>query len=256
MSTVNNLLNKGMILHGIGRGVFNTVSNKVLEVATGQTMKMDITATTEDVYGGDSMFPILTFISKKDGTIEIDAAEFSLAQLGIAQGTTVTTTGNKKSYHVFVTKNSTKLIDGATLTGVNVFAMIAPDGSNVVPATAADASRISVTADGTIAFGANASAQDGEYSVYFEADSANTVSAAMLKNAMPEVASFNWSFTAEATDGTKIQVDIIARRVRCDGKFSIETARDKATVPKLTVKILDPGDGHDDFAVIRVTKLA
>ena len=255
MSTVSNLLNKGILLHGIGDGVLNTVSNKVLEMRTSQTMKMDITSTTEDVFGGDGLFPIYTYISKKDGSIEIDMAEFSLAQVGIAQGTTITTTGNKKSYHVFITKNSTKLISDTTLTGVNVFAMVAPDGTNIVPATATDASKISVASGGRVAFGASASVQDGEYSVYFEADYDDTVQAAMLKDAMPEVASFYWSFKTESSAGEKIQVDIMARRVRCDGKFSIETARDKATVPKLTVKILDPGDGHDDFAVVRVSKL-
>ena len=256
MATADNIVNKGLLLHGIGRGVLNTVSNKVLEVATAQTMKMDITATTEDVYGGDGLFPLYTYISKKEGTVEIDMAEFSLAQLGVAQGTTVTNAGNKKSYHVFITKSSTALITGATLTGVTVFAMIAPDGTNVVPATAADDKGVSVTSAGVVAFGTGFTAQDGEYSVYFEADSTDTVQAAMLKNAMPEVAAFHWSFETESSNGDKYQIDLIARRVRCDGKFSIETARDKATVPKLTVKILDPGDGYDDFAVIRVTKMA
>ena len=251
----DNILNKGILLHGIGRGVLKTVSSKVLEMSTAQTMKMDITATTEDVYGGDGLFPLYTYISKKEGTVEIDMAEFSLAQLSIAQGVTVTKTGNKQSYHTFITKTSTALVNGKTFTGVNVFAMVAPDGTNIVPATDIDASKISVASDGTVAFGASASVQDGEYSVYFEADYDDTVQAAMLKDAMPEVASFYWSFKTESSAGEKIQVDIMARRVRCDGKFSIETARDKATVPKLTVKILDPGDGHDDFAVVRVSKL-
>lgn len=253
---MDNILNKGILLHGIGRGVLKTVSNKVLEMATSQTMKMDITATTEDVYGGDGLFPLYTYISKKEGTVEIDSAEFSLAQLSIAQGTTVTTSGNKQSYHAFITKSSTALVDGKTFTGVSVFAAIAPDGSNVEVATTAGNNAISITDAGVVAFGSGVTAQDGEYSIYFEADSTATTSAAMLKNAMPEVAAFHWQFKTESSDGTSYQIDLIARRVRCDGKFSIETARDKATVPKLTVKILDPGDGYDDFAVIRVTKLA
>ena len=252
----DNILNKGILLHGIGRGVLKTVSSKVLEMSTAQTMKMDITATTEDVYGGDGLFPLYTYISKKEGTVEIDMAEFSLAQLSIAQGVTVTNTGNKQSYHTFITKASTALVDGKTFTGVSVFAVVAPDGSNVEVATTASANALSVTDAGVVAFGTGFVAQDGEYSVYFEADSATTTAAAMLKNAMPEVAAFHWQFTTESSDGTSYQIDLIARRVRCDGKFSIETARDKATVPKLTVKILDPGDGYDDFAVVRVTKMA
>ena len=253
---MDNILNKGILLHGIGRGVLKTVSNKVLEMATSQTMKMDVTATTEDVYGGDGLFPLYTYISKKEGTVEIDMAEFSLAQLSIAQGTTVTTSGNKQSYHAFITKSSTALVDGKTFTGVSVFAAIAPDGTDVEVATTASTNALSVTDAGVVAFGTGFVAQDGEYSIYFEANSTATTSAAMLKNAMPEVAAFHWQFKTESSDGTSYQIDLIARRVRCDGKFTVETARDKATVPKLTVKILDPGDGYDDFAVIRVTKLA
>ena len=69
------------------------------------------------------------------------------------------------------------------------------------------------------------------------------------------IATFNWMFQTESSDGQKYQVDIYARRVRCDGKFDKETARDKASTPQLTVNILDPGDGHDDFAVITISKM-
>lgn len=253
MST-DNIVNKGLLLHGIGAGVLETVTGKVLEVTTGQSMKMDITATTEDVYGGDGLFPLYTYISKKEGSIQIENAEFSLSQLNIAQETSVKTTGNKRTYRVLITKDATKLSD-LTLAGVEVISMIAPDGTKVATSATAAEDAIAIDDTGAITVGASVTMQDGEYAVWFKANSDNTVSASMLKNAMPEVASFNWMFKTEDSSGNHYQIDIYARRTRCDGKFSIETARDKASVPQLTVNILDPGDGHDDFAVITITKL-
>lgn len=245
MANPNNIFNKGLLLHGIGKGLLQTVSDKVLEVTSAQSMRMEISATTEDQYGGDSLFPLYTFISKKEGKVEITDAEFKLSQLAIAQGVDLSTSGNKKTARVLVTKSDKELVAGATLSGVELIAVVAPDGT---------ASKdVTVDATGKLTFAETAVA--GEYAVWFKADDDTATKASMLKNAMPEVASFNWMFRTESSDGKKYQVDLYARRVRCDGKFNIETSRDKASTPKLTVNILDPGDGRDDFAVITVSEV-
>ena len=62
---VKDMLNKGLLLHGIGAGVLKTVTGKIMEMSMSQSMNMNITATTEDVYGGDGLFPLYTYISKK-----------------------------------------------------------------------------------------------------------------------------------------------------------------------------------------------
>ena len=244
---VKDLLNKGLLLHGIGAGVLKSVTGKIAEMTTSQSMNMNITATTEDVYGGDGLFPLYTYISKKEGTIEITNAEFKLSQVQIAQGTNITTTGNKRNYRVLITKDDKQLIKDGVLADVEVIAVIGPDGNDASAA-------VTVTDTGTVTFGEAAVA--GEYAVWFKATDANSVKAEMLKNAMPEVATFNWMFTTEDSEGNKYQIDIYARRVRADGELKIETARDKATTPSLKIKILDPGDGHDDFVVVTITPLA
>lgn len=244
---VKDLLNKGLLLHGIGAGVLKSVSGKIAEMTTSQSMNMDITATTEDVYGGDGLFPLYTYISKKEGTVEITNAEFKLSQVQVAQGTKITTTGNKRNYSVLITKDDKQLIKDGALTGVETIVVIGPDGNDA-------SANVTITEAGAVTFGEAAVA--GEYAVWFKATDANSVRAEMLKNAMPEVATFNWMFTTEDSEGNKYQIDIYARRVRADGELKIETARDKATTPSLKIKILDPGDGHDDFAVVTITPLA
>ncbi len=244
MANLNNIMNKGLLLRGIGKGLLKTVTGKLMECTTSQTMKLNVSATTEDQFGGDSLFPLYTFISKKEGSVEITNAEFKLSQLAIAQGIDLEKAGNKRVQRVLVTKEDTAL-PGTGLTGVEVIAVVAPDGS--------ESKDVSVGADGALTFAEGAA--EGEYAVWFKANDDTAVKASMLKNAMPEVATFNWTFTTESSDGEKYQIDLYARRVRCDGKFDIETGRDKASTPSLKVNILDPGDGHEDFAVITISKV-
>ena len=146
MASANNLFNKGLLLHGIGSGILNTVSGKLLEITTAQSMKMEVSATSEEQYGGDSLFPLYTFISKKEGKVTITNAEFKLSQLAIAQGVDLSTTGNKKTSRVLVTKKDTTLVSGATLTGVEVIAVVGPDGQA--------SQDVTVDASGALTFGA------------------------------------------------------------------------------------------------------
>lgn len=257
MANVANILNTPVLLHGIGKGVFKTVSGKVLEVSTAQSMKLNVTTSSEEVYGGDGLFPLYTYISKKEGSVEITSADFKLSQLGIAQSTKTASTGNKRNYRTLITRDSTRITaNDVAVTGVEVIALIAPDGTNVEVSDVAADDNINISSTGAVTIGADVVMQDGEYAVWFKADEMNAVSGEMLKDAMPEVASFNWMFTTEDAAGHKYQIDLYARRVRANGEFSIETSRDSASTPTLNVKILDPGDGHDDFAVITITKLA
>lgn len=255
MADIKQIFNQPLLLHGIGKGVFKTVTGKVLEITNGQSMNINVTASSEDVYGGDGLFPLYTYLTQKEGTIEITQADFKLSQVAVAQGTENIATGNKKLQRVLITKDATKLSESVAYTGVEVTAMIAPDGSNVEVATEAANDKVSITDAGAVEFGTDFVAQEGEYSVWFLAEETNAVMAKMLKDAMPEVASFNWMFETVDANGDKYQIDIFARRVRANGEFSIETGRDTASTPTLSVKILDPGDGKDDFATITVTKL-
>lgn len=253
MADIANIANTPILLHGVGKGVLKTVSGKVLSITTAQSMQINVTSSTEDVYGGDGLFPLYTYLTQKEGTIEIQQAEFKLSQVAIAQGTETSATGNKRLRQMYITKETTTL--GTGLTNVEVTALIAPNGDNVPTATEAGDDVVSVSATGAVAFGDNIT-QEGEYEIYFMAADEQSFKAKMLKDAMPEVASFNWMFQTVDSAGNKYQVDIFARRVRANGEFSIDTGRDTASTPTLNVKILDPGDGMDDFATITVTKLA
>lgn len=241
-----NIVNKPVLLHGIGSGILKTVSGKVLEFKTSQSMKLNVTASTEDVYGGDGLFPLYTYLTQKEGSIEIQDADFKLSQLAGAQQVEYYSTNQKRLHNVLV-KGSDTTLPGGTYSGVEVVSIVAPNGDDV-------ADKVTIDATGAITVDTSYT-MDGEYSVWFKADETTAVTAEMLKNAMPEVAELNWKFTTESQDGEKYQIDIHARRVRSNGEFNIETARDSASTPTLTLNILDPGTEEDDFASITVSKL-
>ena len=247
-------LGQELIFHEAGTGFLETVSGKFVEIIYGQEMKADFKATTVDVEGGSSLFPIYTYISKKEGTIEINSATFSLAQTGISQSVEYTTTGNLKNNRIVATNATTTL--GADLTGVTNVRCIGADGTKltVTQSGTADTNGVDVSATGTVTWGTGVAA--GEYVFWFQSIAAIATKAGMLKNAMPEVCSFSWSLIAEDLDGSKYQVDVYAKRVRADGSFTIDAKRSTASVPKISMKVLDPGDGTDDFATITVSKLA
>lgn len=238
-----NIVNKPVLLHGIGKGILITVSGKVLVFKTSQSMKLNVTASTDDVYGGDGLFPLYTYLTQKEGTIEIQDADFKLSQLAAAQQITYETTSQKRLMNKIVTKTDTSL--GDDLAGV---ALVKCVGENGEPST-----DVTVSDTGAITF--STSAGTGEYDLWYTVTETNAVTAEMLKNEMPEVAELYWKFTTEAQDGTKFQVDIHAPRVRSNGEFNIETARDSASTPTLTLNILDPGDDTENFASITLTQL-
>lgn len=247
-------LNKTILLHGIGKGYFETVNGKFVEILSGQSLKLDVTATMEDVYGGDSMFPRYTYISKKEGTIEIDVADFSLSQVAVGQTVDLDSTSAKRLQRVI--KKTTDTTLGSSLTGVTDVKCLKSDGTLVAISTASTpgANEVKVSATGAITWGSGLTT--GEFVFWFKSDSSSATKALFIKDAMPAVAEFSWGFTTEDKDGVKYQVDIYAKRVRADGKFTIDTARDKASVPKMTVKILDPGDGTNEFCSITISQVA
>ena len=247
-------LSKELVFHEVGNGYLETVTGKVVDITYGQDMKFDVKATLTDVEGGASLFPIYTFISKKEGSITINSATFSLSQAGIGQAIAYTTSNILKNGRVIATLATSTL--GASLTGVTNVVCLNSNGEKIVVSQTGTAATdgVDVSATGAILWGATVPA--GEYKFFFRSVAATATMAGLLKNDMPEVASFSWTLTTEDLDGIKYQVDIFAKRVRADGSFTIDAKKNSATVPSLQLKILDPADGTDNFATITVSKVA
>ena len=247
-------LKKNLVLHNVGDGYLLTKSGAFSEITYGQKAAFDISSTLVDVEGGDSLFPIYTFISKKAGKVTIDSATFSLSQAAVANVVTTSTTSLSKLNRLLLASTATSL---GTYTGVKDVIAIDPNGASITvtqTGTAAAADQIDVSTTGAIVWGSGVTA--GEYTFWFKADApTEAVSMGMLKNAMPEVSEFHWRIEGAELDGDTYQVDIHAPRVRADGSFKIDVAKATASVPQLVLNILDPGDGTDDFMTIVLSKV-
>lgn len=248
-------LTKNLVLHHVGDGYLKTKSGVFNEITYGQKVAFDISSTLVDVEGGDSLFPIYTFISKKAGKITIDSATFSLSQASIASVSSLYTTSLSKLNRLLLPSTATSL---GAYTGVKDVIAVDPNGTSITvtqKGTSAAANQIDVSTTGAILWGTGITA--GEYKFWFKADApTEAVSMGMLKNAMPEVSEFAWRIEGAELDGDLYQVDVYAPRVRADGSFKIDVARGNASVPQLVLNILDPGDGTSDFMKIVVSRKA
>lgn len=249
---------KELVLHSIGSGYFETVTGKFTEIMKGQDFKADIKCTLVDIEGGDSLFPIYTFISKREGTIELTNAVFSLSQVSASTPVDYVSTGLKKATRVLIKNTDTTL--GTGYTGVTNVKVIDPSGNKladslVVSTGTAPTNGVSISATGAVSFDAGAAA--GEYKIWFDSDAATeSNSVQCLKNAMPEVSSMVWHLPCEELDGDKYSITIRVKRCRADGNFTIDAKRGTASAPKISAKILDPGDGSNDFMSIVVSKIS
>lgn len=249
-------LNKEIVIKGIGKGTLTSVKNVFTEITHAQGLKLDVKSTLQDVSGGDSLFPIYTFVSKREGSIELDMATFSASQAGVMQATSNKVVGVKSLNRIILKTTESSL---GAFTGVEGVKCKAPDGTLIpveLGAGVVAPTGCKVTATGAVTWGATVTASGGEYVFWFKADAADAVEMSMLKSAMPDVQEFFWMQESESLDGGKYKVDIYAKRVRADGGFNLDLANDKATVPKMRMQILDPGDGNESFCTITVTKIA
>lgn len=246
-------LNRPVLVKGIGKGYFKTRTGDIVEILSGQSMKLDVQAEMAEQYGGDALFPKYTYIVKKTGKVDITVADFSLSQLQLSQTVNLDTTTATRMQRVVKTPADTSL--GTGLTGVTNIVCMKADGTPVAVSTATTpaATEVKVTNTGTITWGSGLTA--GNFTFYFASINTAAARVAMAKDAMPGVCEFNWMIVTEDEDGVKYQIDLYAKRVRGDGKFTLDFARDKASVPALGVTILDPGDDNNDFCVITVTEL-
>lgn len=239
MATNNN--NKDLILHGIGKGIIrDTSTGKVLSWDKGQTLNIQLNTSSEDVYGGDSLFPIFTYATQTESTITFTNATFKPNQLGFMLSSNTTDTGVRSKEFVDITKSSTKLSE-AELTNVTVLIVTDPDG-NVMEFTqtgTAQSNKIDISTTGEIKFGD--STKEGTYNVLYEYDS-NGIQTTVLANSLPNPVEVHIIFYPEDIDGNKKVMNIDIPYARCDGNVTFETGRDSATTPELVFKVLKKQD--------------
>ena len=249
--------NTGFIVNGVGSGVLiPSDGSDPIEITRGQDMTLEITATDEDVYGGDGLFPFFSFTKEKSGKVTINDATFKLNQLKVTQNATIDTTTATKyvtedivvSAASTATLSNTSGVDYSTVVCYNAStgAVVTNEGTT----TPTEATQFIATAAGVITFGASVT---GTYTFSYYVTDTNSISATVMTNVVPGVNELRWKMTTQDESGTSYNISIRAKKVKTAGSFNLDFKRASASVSKLEFKVLEPADDSDEFVEVIVT---
>lgn len=237
-----------LVLHGVGNGVVVYSDGSTTPIKNAQDVSIEITATDEDVYGGDGLFPILSFIKEKGGSLKITNATTSINHLKITQGATI----NRSQAQAFMVSD-VKTPGSGTLTlektsGIDVSSVTCiklSDGQALKRVTGEPAEgEFSVTEAGVVKVDESL---DGELEFSYFYASANALSAKLATNAIPGVVEYRHHLVTEDVDGKKYNVYFRVYKAKCSGSFSFNMQRGTASAPSLEFKLLDPKRADNAF---------
>lgn len=233
--------NKDIILKGIGKGfIRNKITGAVLSWDKGQTLNIELSTSSEDVYGGDSLSPIYTYATQTEATVTFTNATLKANQLAFMLKSDLVNTAVKAQEIVDITKSTEKL-STADLTSVKPLFVIGPDGETVAftQTGSPTGTQVDISETGTVTFGE--SAVEGTYKVVYEYD-ANGTQTIILADSLPDPVEVHIVFYPEDLQGNKKVMNIDIPHARCDGNVTLETGRDSAATPELVFKVLKQED--------------
>ena len=237
---------KNIPLKGVGY-IYMESLEKDTEIRVGrlQTLNFALETTSEDIFGGDALFPFDEVITGKNATITATTAEFDLKLLDITQGSKTKTNTPAKIY-VF---DEGYFIDGEEPSYTveygdelveNSISIRFKDGTYLTEVGGApSAGEYKVGDGGVITF----SAADKGKEVLI--DYQYTVSDAdvnhVLTTSLPKPVRIIHVARFQMADGTEGGIQTEIYKAKAQGTFNIDFARATASTHNLELKLLDPG---------------
>lgn len=228
------------VLAGVGEAFLLDAEGKVTaRLSKLQSMSIEVTSESEDVYGGDSLFPIYTYTKSKSATFKFKNAVFDMNVLAMTQGTSVDEgTEINVVEEVAVTTHAGKL---SQTTGVDVDSVVVISNNKALKRVTGEpqADEFKVDANGTLTF--NTAFEDGNVTVSYVYKGTNGASVNVLTNSIPGFVELrHTSQPMKMKDGTVKRVHTRVYKAVCDGGFNLEYTRDGAVAPEVTFKSVDP----------------
>lgn len=239
---------KNLVLHGIGTAYILSADGTVQsKLGNMQDMSIEITSTTEDVFGGDSLFPIFNFIKEKGATFKFTNAVFDLDTVAASQGTGVTSGGIALGHdEVKITSSATTL---SITKGVDVDSVMVTVGDKSMKrvtdvSTGTDCFK--VTDKGAITFSSNVTTGTAVVDYVYTVDDGSTVD--VLTTSVPGYVELRHeSFPTELEDGRKVVLTTRIYKARCEGGLTLDYKRGEAVAPQLSFKSVDPKRADHKF---------
>lgn len=253
-----NIDTKNLVLHGVGSAVLlDQNGNASATLMRLQDMTIEVTSESEDVYGGDSLFPFFNYVTSKSASFSFTNAVFDMAVLASTQGVDV-----EEGAEAIGSETVTVSADKATL---SVTTGLKPDTAIVIangvalkyvagtPATG----EFSLSDAGALTFFAGDIEDNTKVEVSYVYEVADGSAVHILTDSVAGFVELRHiSNVTELPDGTKVQVHTRVYKARCDGGFNLEYTRDGAVAPKVTFKSVDPQRTDKRFVSYSLVKVA
>lgn len=231
---------ENLVLAGVGEAFLLDAEGKVTaRLSKLQSMSIEVTSESEDVYGGDSLFPFYNYIKSKSATFKFKNAVFDMNVLAMTQGATVEEQAEiNKLEDVKVTTHSATL---SKTSGVEVDSVVVISKGKALKRVSGTpkTGEFAVTEAGKLTF--ETSFPDETVTVSYVYKDANGANVTVLTNSVPGYVELrHTSQPMKMKDGSIKRVHTRVYKAVCDGGFNLEYTRDGAVAPEVTFKSVDP----------------
>lgn len=236
-------MEKEYIFHGVGKSQLVFPDGSFLNINESQDLTIATSATTVEVEGGDSLYALETFVSKKATKLTITNAKFGLQGVKAATGSTVAT-----GAEVWMPSDIKTVATAATTlsktTGVvveSVVAKVVETGEFLTRVTGTpDEGKFAVTTLGAVTVDASLNGKSIEFSYTYTVTTGEIVN--MLEDDVPGNCQFRHTLVTDQQDDNKrYQITIVAYRAKGTGSYQYDAKRGAAFAPKLEFDVLDAG---------------
>lgn len=246
---------ENLVLAGVGEAFLLDAEGKVTaRLSKLQSMSIEVTSESEDVYGGDSLFPFYNFIKSKSATFKFKNAVFDMNVLAMTQGADLEEGAEINALEdVKVSTHAGKLTQ---TTGVEVDSVVVISNGKTLKRVEGtpNADEFKVDTNGALTF--NTAFENGTVTVSYVYKNAKGASVNVLTNSVPGYVELrHTSQPMKMKDGTVKRVHTRVYKAICDGGFNLEYTRDGAVAPEVTFKSVDPERSDKRFVSYSVEEV-
>ena len=255
--------NKQFVFYGVPEVVIRDFSTKATIVrllkAVDVTISLDFPS--EDIYGGNDLYPFFTVDKERKGTISMSNAEFDAGIISAAMGSAVSRAGSAEvfvvgeahtipssvSYTVDLTNKTTAIADSQSVRF--------EDGTELIKVAAgSEATGKYSIAAGVLTFSDADKGKKILIDYKYAVTDGDVVS--VLSNSLIPVVEILMVNTMKDKDGNEIKETITIYKAKASGKMDIGQARGKASEHALEFSILESGRSDKkmiDFSTVRIS---
>ena len=246
---------ENLVLAGVGEAFLLDAEGKVTaRLSKLQSMSIEVTSESEDVYGGDSLFPFYNFIKSKSATFKFKNAVFDMNVLAMTQGADLEEGAEINALEdVKVSTHAGKLTQ---TTGVEVDSVVVISNGKTLKRVEGtpNADEFKVDTNGALIF--NTAFENGTVTVSYVYKNTKGASVNVLTNSVPGYVELrHTSQPMKMKDGTVKRVHTRVYKAVCDGGFNLEYTRDGAVAPEVTFKSVDPERSDKRFVSYSVEEV-